>query len=223
MKKSFLSVLTMLAFVATTTIATSCSDKNKEEGGNAQSDLKHVPDTAKMNHEGFTPTTNIRYIDIDSIARAYTYAKSEMAKLDQKSYELQQYQNNLGAQVQKKANEVQQKIQNNGYLSQQSYEADMQELQTMQNNAERNYAQRAQTLSNEMAEFQETVFKAIENYVIKYNKEKKYDAILLKAAGIYFNPELDITDDIIKGLNEESPVSATPATDKVENEAKASK
>ena len=28
-----------------------------------------------------------------------------------------------------------------------------------------------------------------------------YDMILYKAAGVYFNPELDITDEVIKGLN----------------------
>ena len=34
-----------------------------------------------------------------------------------------------------------------------------------------------------------------------YNSTRGYDAILLKQAGLYFNPALDITDEIVKGLN----------------------
>lgn len=202
MKKSFYSVLAMMALAAGTILAASCGD-SKDTENSAENAGAQTPDTTKVEHEGFAPTTNIHYIDSDSIIRAYEYAKKEMSRLDQQSLELQQYQNSLGAQIQKKANEIQQKGQNNGYLSQQSYEADMNELQTMQQNAEANYGRRAQAFSIEMAKVQETIIKAIENYVIKYNKEKKYDAILLKSAGVYFNPALDITDEIIKGLNAE--------------------
>lgn len=209
MKKSFLSVLTMITMVITPLLITACGDDKDKGENNGGADNILTPDTTKIDHDGFKPTTNIRYIDIDSVGRGYEYAKQELKNLEQKSLELQQYQNSLAAQIQKKANEIQTKVNNNGYLSQQSYEADMRELQTMQQNAENNYGKRAENLSMEMAKFQETVTKAIENYVIKYNKDKKYDAILIKQAGVYFNPELDITDDIIKGLNSES--TAAPA------------
>jgi Skp family chaperone for outer membrane proteins len=39
------------------------------------------------------------------------------------------------------------------------------------------------------------------NYVEEYNKTRGYDAILLREAGVYFNPALDITDEIVAGLN----------------------
>ena len=42
---------------------------------------------------------------------------------------------------------------------------------------------------------------SIHNFLVDYNAEHRYDAILLRAAGIYFNPALDITDEVIKGLN----------------------
>lgn len=201
MKKSVFSVLSIMAVVAVTLFSVSCGDSKDEENAGADATDVNVPDTTKINHEGFAPTTNIRYIDADSVIRGYEYARQEMAKLDQKSLELQQYQNSLGAQIQKKANEIQQKANNNGYLTQQSYEADMQELQALNQSAETNYGKRAQAFSIEMAQVQETILRAIENYVIKYNQDKHYDAILLKSAGVYFNPELDITDEIIKGLN----------------------
>ena len=42
---------------------------------------------------------------------------------------------------------------------------------------------------------------SIESFIKEYNAKKHYDAILYKAAGVYFNPDLDITDEVIKGLN----------------------
>ena len=39
-------------------------------------------------------------------------------------------------------------------------------------------------------------------YINEYNITRKYDAILYKSAGLVFNPALDITDEIIVGLNE---------------------
>lgn len=208
MKKSVKSVLFAAAVLtAISSTAVSCGSGDSEKGSNDSTNI-NVPDTSKVAHEGFAPTTNIRYVDIDSIVSGYEYAKQEMSKLESKSLELQQYQNTLAAQVQKKANEIKQKVDNNIYLSQQSYESDMQEYQQMVQNADANYAKRAQALSIEMAQVQETIFKAIENYITRYNQEKKYDAILLRSSGVYFNPALDITDDVIKGLNEQTPVVA---------------
>ena len=42
---------------------------------------------------------------------------------------------------------------------------------------------------------------SIEAFIKDYNRKKGYDAILFKAAGVYFNPALDITSEIIEGLN----------------------
>lgn len=213
MKKSVFSVLTLFAAVATISFVTpSCGGSEGEKSSNETTQAA-VPDTSKVEHDGFEPTTNIRFIDLDSVIAGYEYAKQEMSKLESKSLELQQYQNSLAAQVQKKANEIKQKTDNNIYLSQQSYESDMQEYQKMVQNADANYGKRAQSLSIEMAQVQETIMKAVENYVSRYNQDKKYDAILFRNAGIYFNPRLDITDEIIKGLNAQTPVADDKATE----------
>ena len=38
-------------------------------------------------------------------------------------------------------------------------------------------------------------------FINEYNLTRKYDAIIYKSAGIVFNPALDITNDIVSGLN----------------------
>lgn len=53
----------------------------------------------------------------------------------------------------------------------------------------------------EIAQRQIELNDSIEAFIRDYNKEKGYDAILFKAAGVYFNPALDITKEVIDGLN----------------------
>ena len=42
---------------------------------------------------------------------------------------------------------------------------------------------------------------SINNFIAEYVKTHSYDAILYHAAGVYFNPALDITDEVVEGLN----------------------
>ena len=138
---------------------------------------------------------------MDSILANYNYAVQEMNKLQKKAKEIEQFQNSQSQQIQKLQNDIVQKQQNNGYLSQESYEKDMQNYYTKAQAAESQLAQRAQAFDAEGAKVQQTILTDINNYIIKYNEDKKYDAILLKAAGVYFNPSLDITKEILDGLN----------------------
>lgn len=213
MKKSVFSVLALVAVMAVSLSFVSCGGSDDKKDGSEGAGVQ-TPDTSKVDHDSFAATTNIRFVDMDSILRGYDYSRQESEKLDQKSLELQQYQNALASQIQKKANEIQTKYNNNGYMSQQSMDADQKEYNTMLQSADANYGKRAQALNDEMLRTQQTIYKAIENYIIKYNKDKHYDAILFHNAGIYFNPALDITDEIIKGLNSE--LKAATATEKAE-------
>ena len=42
---------------------------------------------------------------------------------------------------------------------------------------------------------------SINSFLATYNKAHHYDAILVYSPGDYFNPALDITRDIVEGLN----------------------
>lgn len=200
-------VMSLLACAALT--MASCGDAQKSDDKSEDGkDAISTPDTAKVHHEGFASSINIRYVDIDSVLANYGYAVQEMEKIQKKALELQQYQNSLGQQLQKKQNEIQQKANSNGYLTQESYEKDMRDLQALGQTSETNYAKRAQAFDTEASKVQQTLIQAIDNYIIKYNQDKHYDAILHKAAGAYFNPALDITKDIIEGLNAQSQTPA---------------
>lgn len=164
----------------------------------------NVGDTSKVELQSFTPSVNIRYIDMQLILEKYKYAVQEFDKLKKKDAALQQEQASLNAQDQKKQSEIAQKLKNNGYLSEESYNKDVQEYQAWVAKQSESLGKKVQGLAEETAKVQETIMKAIENYVAKYNETKKYDVILHKDAATYLNPALDITDEIIAGLNKSS-------------------
>jgi len=172
--------------------ATSCSDASN----GASKPAAQAPKA-----ESFETSINIRYVSMDSILNNYTLAKTVSEEARAMAIDLQSYQNQLANQLQKEANAIQQKAQNNGYLSEASYNADMKSLNNKQNSFQNEYARREMKANQDMALRQQALMDSINNFIIEFNKERKYDAILLRDAGLFFNPALDITPEVIEGLN----------------------
>ena len=71
----------------------------------------------------------------------------------------------------------------------------------MQANAQRSVATLQSNFENAAMTAQKTVNDSIEAFIKDYNAKKGYDAILFKAATLYINPDLDITSEVVEGLN----------------------
>jgi Skp family chaperone for outer membrane proteins len=202
MKKTaiFASLLFAGAMLASTT---SCGSDNKKDIANDS--VKNVADSTVVEPiaqgDPYEIKTNIRYIDLAVLHSQYNLSKEIQAEIKKLDQELATYQNSLGQQLQTKQSEIQKKVQSNGYLSEESYNADMRELQKLDQTAQRNYATRADKASQRVAILQQTLTDSINNFIVEYNKTHKYDAILERSAGVYFNPALDVTTEVIEGLN----------------------
>ena len=190
MKKLSITVKSLL--VAAICAATaSCSEKNASSTTVAPA---NADSTA-------TVQCNIRYIDADSVMSAYTLARMIAEEGQRELLRLQQQQEQKQKELQTLGNSIQQKQQNNGYLSEASFNADVQNFQKKQAEAERYLGAQQQRVQSAMAAAQQRLNDSISNYVRDYNALHGYDAILLREAGVYFNPALDITSEIIEGLN----------------------
>ena len=173
-------------------------------GGNSAADKSTAtPDATATSAEGATASAslNIRYIDGDSVLTHYQLAKDLQEATMRAVQRLDNARNSKGSEIQKFAASIEQKARSNGYLTEASYNADMQKLQKMQQDAENYLAGLSRTADNELAQQQIELNDSIEKFIEEYNASKKYDAILYKNAGVYFNPALDITNEIIEGLN----------------------
>jgi outer membrane protein len=56
-------------------------------------------------------------------------------------------------------------------------------------------------MQQQYMEAQKIVNDSIQKFIEVYNAQHGYDAILLKAATLYIDPALDITDEVVEGLN----------------------
>lgn len=193
MKKTALAAAAA-AFIA---LATACSDKATSTDATETQPTK----TAKVEGESFIPTTNIRYYNMDSVMANYELVKTFNEANLRTMTELQNAQRSREGELNRMAASIQQKMQNNGYLSEASYNADMNELNKKQQAAQ-NYLGSLQARAQEEAlRQQEEFIDSVNSFLAEYNKTRHYDAILLFAPGELFNPQLDITNDIIEGLN----------------------
>lgn len=192
MKKLSFTVKTLFA-CALVAAASSCSDNGEK--------VASAPAAAAPAEATAAPLSNIRYIDADSILSAYTLAQQLFAEQQREVNKLQQWHESKQRELQNLANNISQKQQNNVYLSQASMEADMKNFQTKGQEADRYLNTQQQRLANSELQIRARLSDSITNYVRQYNASRGYDAILLREAGVYFNPALDITADIIQGLN----------------------
>lgn len=173
-------------------------------GGDSAADKSSATTpAAATSADGATPSTsiNIRYIDGDSVLTHYQLAKDLQNATMRAVQRIDNARNAKGAEIQKFASSIEQKARSNGYLTEASYNADMQKLQKMQQDAESYLASLSRNADNELAQQQIQLNDSIEKFIKEYNAAKKYDAILYKNAGVYFNPALDITNEVIEGLN----------------------
>lgn len=145
---------------------------------------------------------NIRYIDLDSITANYNLVKDYNEINIKTMSRLDNAQRAKQAELQKRANEIQNKLKNNGYISEATYNADMQKFQQQQRDAEIYLGNLQQQAQQDALDQSQALNDSLNNYIEIYMKSHNYDAILLRAAGVYFNPALDITKEIVDGLNQ---------------------
>ncbi|MDE6415478.1 MAG: OmpH family outer membrane protein [Duncaniella sp.] len=192
MKKTAITALGLLIALGS---AVSCTSQPAANGTDAPAKADTVSATDAPS------TLNIRYIDGDSLAAKYNLAKDFNEAYIRSLSRLEQARQTKANEINRFGNQIQQRMQSNGYLSEATYNADVQKLQKMQADAENYIANLSRTAENELAQQQLQLHDSIENYILIYNSTRGYDAILLKQAGLYFNPALDITDEIVEGLN----------------------
>ena len=161
----------------------------------------------------------IAYVEVDSLMTQYTFAKDYSVTLQKKSNNARNTLNQKGNALQAAAANFQQKLNNNGFQSREQaaierQQRDLQELQARLENE----------LASETAKFNEALRDSLQNFLKVYNKDKKYDLILAKSGDniLIADKKLDVTQDVINGLNKRYKPSAKPAAE-AKDEAKAEK
>lgn len=190
MKRNLLKISALALGIAVSMAA--CSSDGKKE------DSKPAPAAGKIT-PGALP--NYRYVDLDTILNNYNLAKDyneQMMRMQNNlESEARKHENSLQAQ----ANQMQKKYQNNGYTSEEQFKSDQQRLNNMQNEAQKKMGSMQQNFAETADKLQKEVNDSIEAFIAEYNAKRGYDAIFFKAATLHINPALDITREVVDGLN----------------------
>lgn len=143
----------------------------------------------------------IAYIEVDSVMTQFEFAKEKSQELEKKSNNARNTLTQKGNQLQAAANNFQQKLQNNGFTSREQAENAQQALQRDQNNLAALQARLENELASEQQKFLQAFQDSLDNFLADYNKDKKYDMIVNKAAVLYADKRFDITTDVVNGMN----------------------
>lgn len=191
MKKNLYTVLGIALALAVGSGLASCGGSKDENAAPAKKVV--VADSVVL--------PNYRYVDIDTLLTKYILAKDYNEEMIRMQENLESETKKHQTSLQSLASQIQNKVQNNSYLSQESFDTDQQKLASMQSNAERSVGIMQQKYAEAAAKAQQAVNDSVNAFIEEYNKKHGYDAIFNKAAALHFNPALDITDEIVEGLN----------------------
>ena len=134
----------------------------------------------------------IVYVDLDRILTEYDMANDLRSVVETKVQNIQAEVTRRGQKLEKEVASYQEKIQK-GLMTRSVAEVQGQKLQQQEINEEQ------VVMMNQLGD-------AIQTFITKYNEEKQYAMILTNSGGapvIAADAALDITEDVLAGLNEE--------------------
>ena len=149
---------------------------------------------------------SIVYFNMDKVMEGYDMANDLNSVFETKTSGIQAEIDRRGKKLEKDASDFQNKV-DKGLLTTSVAQAQYQKLQEQQ----QSYQQYVVTKQQEMAEEQQVMMNQIANaiaeYVTEYNETRGYAMILASAGSILStpvvtaDPKLDITEDLLAGLN----------------------
>lgn len=160
----------------------------------------------------------IAYVEVDSLMSQYKYCKDFTEILQRKSNNARNTLNQKGQQLQSAMNNFQQKLNNNGFTSREQAESQQAAIQRQQNDLQQLQIRLENELANETATYNDGLRDSLQHFLAEYNKDKKFDIILTKQGDniLYAAKRLDITADVINGLNKRYKSTFKKTEDKKE-------
>ena len=185
-------IKTFLCFALALAFAASCNQNQNTTTSNGE---KNAPAAG-----------SIVYLQLDSVVNSYDMFNDLKSELEEKVQKIQNELQAKGRDFQKAANDFTNKI-NKGLLTQAEAQERNQVLTNRQADLQNLTAQKEAEIQEEQAVMFNKVMDAIQTYVKKYNQEKKFAMIITTTDAsttvLEADPSLDITEEIIEGLNNE--------------------
>jgi outer membrane protein len=183
--------LKLILTVAVAAIICSCAANGNTNGAQ------------QANAESKTPAAQggIVYIQLDSLVNQYDMYNDLKSELESKVQAVQEDLTKKGRSFESAVKDFQAKI-DKGLLTRSQAEEQQQKLVEREQNLQGLSQQKQMELAEEEAVMMRRVMDAIQTYITKYNQDKGY-ALILSVPVLAGEPSLNITQDVLAGLNEE--------------------
>lgn len=157
--------------------------------------------TQKCKDSSTNHGNKVAYIDLDSLQTSYEYYKVLKADFERKQAASSNEVADLQRRYQARAMQLQQK---GASMNQQEQEAAMKEINQMQQGLQAKKQELDNALYTANSKMQENILTKIQDFLKEYNKDGKYDYVFSYEPGFMFYKDsaLNITSDVISGLNE---------------------
>ena len=151
---------------------------------------------------------SIVFFNMDKISQEYDMANDLRSVVETKVGGIQSEIDRRGKKLEKDINDFQNKIEK-GLLTRSVAEVQQQKLQQQQADYQQYVMKKNQEMAEEQQVMMNQIANAISEYVQKYNEQKQYAMIIatggeiLSTPVVTGDPKLDITEELVAGLNEE--------------------
>lgn len=167
-------------------VVSSCGNKQKEEA--SSSDSK-------------SSATSIAIIDMDTVRSQYSFYKESKEQFERKGKGFQAELAKKEAALEKMQRDIQTKMQQGKYTSEAQYKEDVARFNQQMEVYQQLRTSKEQDLAKEEERLTKVIKDSVDNFLAEYNKTKKFTVILDKQATLYTQTGLDITKEVVAGLN----------------------
>ena len=206
MKKFFKAISAVAAISAIALLTSACNS--------------NTPNSTENAAEGSSIAAgSIVYFNLDKVLEEYDMANDLRSVVETKVQSINEEVNRRGAKLQSDIQKFSDKV-SKGLLTSSVAQAQQEKLQQDQANFQNYAAQKEQEIAEEQQVMMNQLADAIKTFVDKYNTEKGYAMIIacqgeiLPAPIVTADSKLDITEDILAGLNAEYVQTKNNKSDK---------
>jgi outer membrane protein len=158
--------------------------------------------TVSDNSKGTGKPLTIAYVKLDSMLYTYELAKKLHVEFSAKQEAFRKEYNDKRLRFERDAQAFQEKVQSGGFLTQERARQEQERLIGVDQEVKKLDSELSQKLSEMQAQIQQQIIDSISSFLKSYNSVKKYDIIINSAGMLEGSPQLNITKEVTKGLND---------------------
>ena len=155
------------------------------------------PEQAPVAASGF----KIAYIDVDSLLSNYAFYQDLSEEMMRKEENYRLVLAEKAKKLEKEVDDFNKKFNNGVFSSQERVDSERNRLARKQQSLQEESDKYRKELAIESNANSQKISEAIDKYIKEYNKTHGYNMIVSKAATMYADENLNITAQILEGLN----------------------